>query len=161
MIKTNEIKLSEKSYLKILLVKYFKQKWWLFAWMTALSFLILYMDKVDTFSYFIVFFPLIFTLYIFFYFRRFVYAKENRIFLIGRYYEIDNDLMVGFVEDGTQSQIKLEHFIKMYKAKNFILLYLSQISMIYLPKDAFASQDEYDEVIKIIEHKIVSVGEKP
>ncbi len=32
MTRTNPIKLSEKSYLNILLLKYLKQKWWVFVW---------------------------------------------------------------------------------------------------------------------------------
>lgn len=160
MIRTTEIKLTEKSYFKMLLVKHFEERWGWFAWLSALSVFQLYRGDLTTLSYFFIFSPLLLAIYVFFYFRHFAYAKDNRIYLLSRYYEIDSELMIGFLEDGTQSQIKLDHFIKIYKTKDFILLYLSQISMIYLPKYAFRSSDEYDEAVRVIEESIKKTNEK-
>ncbi len=154
MIRTNAIQLSERTYFEMLFVKYLRQRVWWLVLMIALAVVRLYSHHWDAFSYVVVALPVIFVTYAFLYFRNFAYSRENKVITLSRYYEIDDDLLVGFMEDGTQSQIKLQHFVKTYQTKEYALAYLSRMSFVYLPKDAFQSPTEFDQAMSWIERKM-------
>lgn len=89
-----------------------------------------------------------------FFYWRFAYSKENKIALLSRSFKIEEDQIIGYTEDGTESQIKLKHVVKTYKTKDFVMFYLSQATFIYLPKYAFKTEGDYSEAIRHIESKI-------
>ncbi len=87
-------------------------------------------------------------------YRRYAYSKENKVFLLGRYYEIDSDMITGIMEDGTSQPLKTEHFIKIIKTSKYYLLYIAKSQFIYLPVDAFSNNTDIEwfenEIIKKI-----------
>lgn len=153
-ITTSSIQLTKKEYFKILTVKYFKKKWWIFAFTLLLSFFALSKDQKEALDFFIIIMGFTFPFYMMFFFWRFAYSKENKIALLGRSFKIEEDQIIGYTEDGTVSQIKLKHVVKTYKTNDFAMLYLSQATFIYLPKYAFTTEIDYKEVIHHIESKI-------
>lgn len=119
-----------------------------------LSFYAVSKDYKESLDYVVIIMGFGFPFYIILFFGRFTYSNENRISLLERYYKIEEDQIVGYLEDGTESRIKLNHVVKIYKTKDFVLVYLSQVTFLYLPKDAFKSEGDYIEAIRHIESKI-------
>lgn len=59
----------------------------------------------------------------------YAHAKDNRLYLLSRYYEIDTDRIVETMEDGTSSTIKTERFIKMMKPPDTICCMLPETNI--------------------------------
>ena len=154
MIKTNEIKLTKREYFKILARKYFKEKWWLVGAVLILAIIAVSKDYKDAFDYFIIVFGIGYPIYLLIFFRNFAYSKENKIVLLGRHYEFHDEQLIAQTEDGTRSEILYKNFTKILNMKEFAMLYLSKASFIYLPKNAFESEDDFNKVIKNIELSI-------
>ena len=153
-IKTKEIKLTKSSYFNLLAKKYFRQKWWVFALLGLIALSTLINDDRQTSDYFTIGVAFAYPAYILIYFRRFCYSKENKVFLLSRHYQFNDEDVEGYFEDGTKSQIRLAHVTKIYRAKNYALIYLSKITMLYMPEEAFDSEHTYHQLLAYIESKI-------
>ena len=153
-IKTNEIKLTQSSYFNLITKKYFWQKRWVFALLAFTAFFAIVKDDKQTYDYFTMGLVFAYPVYMLFYFYRFCYSKENKAILLGRHYQFNNEDVETYVEDGSQSQIKLSHVTKIYRGKDYAMIYLSKITMLYLPKEAFDSEHTYHQLLAFIEAKI-------
>ena len=70
------------------------------------------------------------------------HAKDNKLFYIGRSFEITEDKINGLIEDGTESAVKFEHVIKIKILMNYYLLYITKNQFLYIPKDSFQSETD-------------------
>jgi hypothetical protein len=142
MITTNKVQFTNKSYFKILLqINAKKYAWFLIlAWGLALT--NLFKDVLGDFDIFYIIFSIVFPIYFIFYYWRFANSKENKIFFLERYYTIDENKIVGFLSDGTESIIKSEHFIKFLEVKESFLIYISKNQFLYFPKNAFKTIED-------------------
>lgn len=109
MITTKKVKLTPKDLFSILILRYIKKRWWLFIWIWVLA-LILGLDGInDSFDVFFIVFAIIYPILLLIQFWRYVTSKDNKILLLERYYEIDNEKINGIIDKDTYSPIKLEH----------------------------------------------------
>lgn len=107
MITTHPIKLTSKKLFEISIITYLKRKWWLFVWIWGLA-IILLMDKnKDSLDIFLILFCILFPTLLIIQFWRYAYSKQNKLFLLERYYEIESDKITGIMEDGTSQPIKI------------------------------------------------------
>jgi hypothetical protein len=154
MVTTAKIKLTNYKFFEILISTYLKKKWWLMAWIWTLILILLLDRNKDSIELFLVLFLILFQIILVIQYRRYAYSNENKVFLLERYYEIDNDMINGKMEDGTSQPIKIEHFIKVIKTSKYYLLYLAKSQFIYLPVDAFSNHNDLEwfenEIIKKI-----------
>jgi hypothetical protein len=154
MIKTKKVKLTPKDLFLILILRYIKKRWWLFAWIWILA-IILASDGInDSFDMFFIVFAIIYPILLVIQFWRYVTSKDNRLLLLERYYEIDNEKINGIIDQDTYSPIKLDHFIKVDLIRKTYLLYIAKAQFIYIPIDSFESDSDREwfenEIIKKI-----------
>lgn len=144
MITTKNIKLNHKQYFKILLQLYLKRKWWQIVLLWAMSILFFVKDNPDKVDYAFIIFAIIYPISLPIQFWRHAKTKENKIFLLERYYEIDTEKIVGVLKDNSKSPIKLEHFIKVVIVNKTFVLYLSKNQFINIPFNAFQNSTDLD-----------------
>lgn len=150
MITTHPIKLTSKKLFEITITTYLKRKWWLFVWIWGLAIILLLDSNKDSFEIFLFLFCITFTFLLVVQFWRNAYSKQNKLFLLGRYYEIETDRITGIMEDETSQPIKIEHFIKVIKSSKYYLMYIAQAQFIYVPFDSFktpADKEWFDDEI--------------
>lgn len=142
MIRTKKVRLSSKEYFKIILSTYIRRRWYLIVlmWILALSFIM--RPERDLFVIFFIVFAILYPIIIIFQYWRFANSKDNKLFLIEREYEIDENRIVGSLGDGTESTTLLEHFIKVIDLKEVYLLYLSKNQFVYIPKNSFETGED-------------------
>ncbi len=154
MITTNNIKLTSKKIFEILMMTYLKRRWWLFAWIWGLAIIILLKDNKESLDVFLIIFTIVFPFVLVIQYWRFAYSNQNKLFLLGRYYEIENDIITGIMEDGTSQPIKTEHFIKVITSSKYYLMYIAKSQFIYVPFESFKNSSDKDwfenEIIKKI-----------
>jgi len=154
MIITGKIKLTSKKFFIILITTYIKKKWWLLAWIWALILILLLDNNKDSIELFLVLFLFLFQILLVVQYWRYAYSKENKVFLLERHYEIAPGIISASMEDGTLQPLKTEHFIKVFKTKEYYLLYIAKAQFIYLPVDSFSNSTDKqwfeDEIIKKI-----------
>jgi hypothetical protein len=154
MITTGPIKLTSKKLFEITLTTYLKRKWWLFAWIWVLAIILVLNNNKDSFDIFLIFFLVLFPIVLVIQFWRYAYSKQNKIFLLERYYEIETDTITGKMEDGTTQPIKIEHFIKVISSSKYYLLYIAKAQFIYVPFNSFKNITEKkwfeDEIVNKI-----------
>ena len=154
MITTKKVKLTPKELFSILILRYIKKRWWLFIWIWVLA-LILGLDGInDSFDIFFIVFAIVYPILLLIQFWRYVTSKDNKILLLERYYEIDNEKINGIIDQDTYSPIKLEHFIKVDLIRKTYLLYIAKNQFVYIPIDSFESDSDRqwfeNEIIKKI-----------
>ncbi len=142
MITTKRVKLTAKEYFIILLTRYIKSKWWLIAWIWSLAIIMWLMGDYGEFKYFFTGMALAYPILLVWQFWRYANSKDNKLFLIERYYEIEKGKINGVIDDDTSSPINMEHFIKVDFINNAYLLFLAKDQFIYIPIDAFQSEND-------------------
>ncbi|WP_207535708.1 YcxB family protein [Desertivirga arenae] len=156
IIQTSEISLSQKEYFQLLLKKYFTSRSNLYLLIAPALLLLQYTSKgfLDNVDRFVLFLVISYPVYLVIYFYRFSHSKENRAVLTRRTFSITSEELSAAMEDGGSSIIKMNNFVKIYKTKEYALLYLLKNSFIYLPKSAFGSEEEYKTVLSWVKAKI-------
>jgi len=139
MIKTQDIKLTANEFFRLILSIYLKKRWWLVAWIWILIIILLFSGHIGLVEITLLALILLFQVVIIAQYWFYAHAKDNRLYLLSRYYEIDTDRIVETMEDGTSSIIKNERFIKVMKTTSYYLLYVARNEYVYLPVGAFES----------------------
>jgi hypothetical protein len=134
MITTEKIQLTSTEFFKILLYTSFKKRWWLFILIWLIGLYSLCKENRDSFDIFFIFFAIFYPIALVIQYWRFANSKDNKLFLLERYYNIFEDKIVGILSDGTESPIKLEHFIKVIQMKRFFCFTLLRINLFIYPK---------------------------
>ena len=144
MITTDKIQLTSKDFFKIILTTSFRKKWWGFVFLGILAMVLVLQEERYSLKDFLILFtilsPIVFVIKHWIY----SYSKENRIFLFERYFEIYEDKIVEILNNGTNSLIKIEHFIKVIQTKKFYLLYIAKNQFINISKDSFKNEQDKD-----------------
>jgi len=142
MIKTQDIKLTANEFFRLILSIYLKKRWWLVAWIWILILTLLLSQHIGLIEILLLALILLFQLVIIVQYWFYAHAKENRIYLLSRFYEINADQVVELLEDGTSSTIRVERFNKVLKTNRYYLLYVARNEYIYIPFDAFGSSGD-------------------
>lgn len=112
------------------------------AWIWILIIILLFSGNIGFVEIILLALILLFQLVIIAQYWFYAHSKDNRIYLLSRYYEIDTDRIVETMEDGTSSIIKNERFIKVMKTTSYYLLYVARNEYVYLPVSSFESLDD-------------------
>ena len=78
------------------------------------------------------------------------FSPKNKIFLKERHFEIDNDFITAFLDDGTIEKLNLHNIISFYKWRNYFLLYISKGHFIYAPFRCFEKDSDIQELGTIV-----------
>ena len=144
MIKTQEIKITANEFFRLILSIYLKKRWWLVVWIWILIVILLFSGRIDLVEIILLALILLFQVIIVGQYWLYANSKDNRLYLLARYYEIDSDQVIELMEDGTTSTIRNERFIKVMKTKKYYLLYIARNEYIYLPFSAFKCSTDRD-----------------
>lgn len=154
MITTKKVKLTAKELFSIFMIRYLKKRWWLIAWIWILAIILGFDGIGDSFEVFLIVFAVIYPILLGVQFWRYVTSKDNRLLLLERFYEIDNEKINGIIDEDTYSPIKLEHFIKVDLIRKTYLLYIAKNQFIYIPINSFETDSDREwfenEIIKQI-----------
>ena len=154
MITTKKVKLTAKELFSIFMIRYLKKRWWLIAWIWILAIILGFNGIDDSFEVFLIVFAVIYPILLGIQFWRYVTSKDNKLLLLERFYEIDNEKINGIIDEDTYSPIKLEHFIKVDLIRKTYLLYIAKNQFIYIPIDSFETDSDREwfenEIIKHI-----------
>ena len=142
MIQTNPASLSKKQFFQILLVRYVKNRWWLIALMLIFFISIAskeHLERMDlAFLAMFAFYPILIVIQN----RQWVNSKENKIFLIERIYEIEEDRITGKTNENNFSTTEKSNIIKSDTILNTYLIYISKSQFFYFPFDSFQSDED-------------------
>jgi hypothetical protein len=139
MIRTQNIKITANEFFRLILSIYLKKRWWLVAWIWILIIILLFSRHIGFIEITLLALILLFQVIIIGQYWFYAHSKDNRIYLLARYYEIDIAQIVEMMEDGTTSTVRTERFIKVMKTNRYYLLYVARNEYIYLPLSAFES----------------------
>lgn len=139
MIKTQSIKITANEFFRLIISIYLKKRWWLLAWIWILIIILLLSGHIGFIEITLLALILLFQVIIIGQYWFYAHSKDNRLYLLARYYEIGSDQVVEMMEDGTTSTIRNERFIKVMKTTRYYLLYVARNEYIYLPVSAFES----------------------
>jgi hypothetical protein len=149
MITTKNIQLTPKKYFSIMINRYIRQRWWLYAFLWLIT-ILLSLIKVDMFTIFMLCFSVLYPLAIIFTYKRYAKSNDNKIAFIEKHYQIDETTLTSYLSDGTSGTIKLQNIIKTVKAKDCFLLFISKGQFYYFPYNSFNSEDDFQTFKKYI-----------
>ena len=66
---------------------------------------------------------------------------KNRIIFERKHYELDEDYLRGWLEDGTAEQVPLDRIVQVKQTTSSFYLYLAESLFIYLPHNAFPTKE--------------------
>jgi len=144
MIKTQNIKITANEFFRLIFSIYLKKRWWLVAWIWILIIILLFSGRIGFVEITLLALILLFQVIIVGQHWFYAHSKDNRLYLLARYYEIDRAQIIEVMEDGTTSTIRTERFIKVMKTPKYYLLYVARNEYIYLPVSAFESLDDQE-----------------
>jgi hypothetical protein len=145
MIQTETFSLTRRRYLQVLLRLYFRRRWWLWCFFT-LAFLI---GVIFVNWLFILAPPLTLGCVLLFYWRH-AYSKANRIFFRERRFELDNEFLSAYLDDGTTDRVNLRNIIRIDKQADCFLLHIARLLYIYVPFACFKSPADLYEFESIV-----------
>jgi hypothetical protein len=144
MIRTERFALTSQEYFKIIVTTYLKKRWWIISLLLLFGLLLSLRNEKDSFEYFLMFFAFFYPIIVLISFWRYSKSKDNKLFLVERFYEISEDSLTGILSDGSESIIKKDNFIKTVELTKYYLLYISKNQFIIFPKKAFINQQDKD-----------------
>jgi hypothetical protein len=142
MIKTKKFQLTEKEYFLFLIRLELKRRGWLFAFMLLFSIALLFTEKKNSLTIFIMVVGFIYPLLTIFKHWSFANSKENKIIFKERQHMIFPDKIVSRMGEISESTIPVENFIKVFKLKDLYLLYISKGQCFFLPKRVFETLED-------------------
>lgn len=151
MIKTKKFKLTNKEYLQIILRNYLGRR----KWVIILFIFFLLLGIVQG-NLFLILFPPIFTIILVTTYWQHAYSPKNKIFFKERYLEIDDDFLIGYLDDGTIDKINLDNIISFKKGKDCFLLYISKGQFLYTPFTCFEKDSDIQALEKIIKKHLTN-----
>jgi type VI protein secretion system component VasK len=109
--------------------------------------------------------PLIFFLYLVIRCWFHASSKKNELFYKERFFEIDDDYLVSFLEDGTINKIKINNIARVVKKSGSYRLFLTRKQFVYIPLNAFRTNGDinrFDSILKMRKREpIVNSIRKP
>ncbi|MGV1011859.1 MAG: YcxB family protein [Flavobacterium sp.] len=99
-------------------------------------------EQKGSYENFFIFFAIIYPISLVLRFWMYANSKDNKLFLLERYFDIYEDKLVGILNDGTDSTIKIDHFIRILELQNIYLLYVSKYQFIFITKDSFKTKED-------------------
>ena len=154
MITTDKIKLTSKDFFKIILNTYLRKIYWGLIFLSILVLILILQEEKYALKNFLIYFAILYPIIFVVKHRIYAYSKDNRLFLLEKHFEIYEDKIVEKLNDGSNSLIKIEHFIRVKQMKNFYLLFIAKDRFISISKSSFKSEQDKDWFEKEILSKI-------
>jgi YcxB-like protein len=144
MITTTAFAPTKTDLFKVLITRYFKKKWWLFALMiVGGSFSTFVSHRKDpSASIFILVMGIVLPLAICLTFLRYLSSKDNKALYLSRHYSMDFDNINVVLEDGSTSSVKIGNFNKWERIAESYLIYITKSQYYIIPMSSFKSSED-------------------
>jgi hypothetical protein len=157
MIWTRKVEMTGDEFFYLLLTIYFKKRWIMLIWIWLLIFVLLFSSRINLLQYMLVGILVLTQLILIIQYWVYAHSKDNRIYLLPRYFEITEEQIVEWMDDGTSSAIKVERFIRVMRTGKCYLLFVAKNEYVYLPFSSFESEADMEwfnsEIVKKIGNK--------
>lgn len=137
MIRTRKFELTSDEFFYLLLTIYFKRRWWMLVWVWLMIFLLLFSTRISAMEYMLIAVLCLAQVFLVAQYWLYAHSKDNRIYLLPRFFEISSEQVVEWMDDGTSSTIKTERIIRVMRTGKCYLLFIAKNEYIYLPFSAF------------------------
>lgn len=152
MIETKEYSIPKKEYTKIILSKRLKKSWWLYLLMLALGFYYLPKFGDDSFSTFFTLFSFSYPFLMFTYLYFWANSKDHQPIFSKTNLSFDNEFMY-LERNGNETKLNPNSIQKIISNTNYWMLYISKGQFIYIPKNIFYSNEDYNNFSSLIKSK--------
>jgi YcxB-like protein len=144
LIRTHEFRMTEQEYFKVTAYNFLRQRWWLMALLVGAAALHALRGGVSVMSVLTIGLVVLYPVYVAAYLWYYANSKQNRLFFEERFIEIDGEFVTGRLNDGSVAKTKWDHIVKVIRTSSSYLLYLSKSQFIYIPVDAFDTEDDLE-----------------
>lgn len=154
MFDTEWFALRPSTYFKILSIQRLRRMGWLYAILMIIA--IYYLPKAtgDSIKLLVALTGILYPIVVFIYLYIFSHQIKNQKFFLKRKLRIGNGKIIMEIDGQSPDEVILEHIRKIVERKTYWLLYISAEHFIYVPKNAFHTNEQLNEFVKIIEPKL-------
>ena len=142
MITTEKFNLTKSEYLSIITRVLIKKKWLLFILMWVFATYLVFDDDKSSLILLGIILFYTFPFIMFFEYWRYANSVQNKNFYGSRFYEIREDQLIAYLENGNISKIKFESFVKTFELKDYYFLYIAKNQSVFFPKKIFKNAEE-------------------
>ncbi len=107
------------------------------VWLWVMIFLLLFRTRISAMEYMLIAILCLAQVFLVAQYWLYAHSKDNRIYLLPRFFEISSEQVVEWMDDGTSSTIKTERIIRVMRTGKCYLLFIAKNEYIYLPFIAF------------------------
>jgi hypothetical protein len=154
MIRTRIIELTGDDFFYLLLAIYLKKRWLILSCIWILIFMLVLSARISSVEYLLISLLIVFQLALVVQYWLYAHSKDNRIYLLPRFFEIDSQQIVERMDDGTSSTIKTERFVRVMSTGKCYLLFVAKNEYVYLPFNAFENTSDREWFESEIVNKI-------
>ncbi len=154
MIKTRVIELTAGDFFYLLLIIYMKKHWLTLIWIWTLIFILVLNANISSVEYLLISILIVFQLVLVVQYWLYANSKDNRIYLMPRFFEIDSQQIVERMDDKTSSTIKTERFVRVMRTGKYYLLFVAKNEYLYIPFNAFETDSDREWFENEIVNKI-------
>lgn len=112
------------------------------VWVWAMIFLLLFSTRISAMEYMLITILCLTQVFLVAQYWLYAHSKDNRIYLLPRFFEIASEQIVEWMDDGTSSTIKTERIISVMRTGKCYLLFIAKNEYIYLPFSAFETDTD-------------------
>ncbi|MGZ5244879.1 MAG: YcxB family protein [Bacteroidia bacterium] len=156
-IKTKPFKMTKQAFFRLLFTDFLSKA--ILTYIVIIILILFFIVYPKEFIAYYLFIPLImaFLLPLFAAARYwlFVNSSSNKSLYITKQITVNNEKLISESESGNKSIIQLSNITKIKKHKHYTLLYLDASNFIYLPVNAFQSNDEYEFSLSHISKNLI------
>ena len=152
MIRTKEVNINSIEFFKLLLFLRLKSFWYSFLIAPAAA-LIVYITNWDTEGgviEFLLVFSVIYILYPIVYYYVYASSEKNLAALQSRVYEVKDNFLNILVGGEMVGEIQLDKTRKVVESQTFLVIYQLNGQFLFIPKTAFASENELAEFKQLL-----------
>ena len=152
MVKTKAYAISKQEYTKIVIQRRFEKSWWLYVLMIILGTFHLQKFGEDNFSSFFTIFafsyPFLTVAYLYFWTN----SKGHKPIFSETSLSFDDDYLY-FERNGNETKLDSSTIQKVISNTTYWMLYISKGQFIYIPKNIFYSNEDYNKFTVLIKEK--------
>jgi len=145
--------LSPNEYFRVLLRNYISRRWWLLLLdivvLALFALAAVYVpEQLQLIHYVGVAILIVFPAVYIFRFHRLAFGGGNEAAFQQRRTTLDNEGLTFVFDDGEQTRIPWDRVLHVLNTKDFLLIYITKRQFVYLPKQAFATNQDLGEFMK-------------
>lgn len=149
-IETQSFKLTPNTFFKIIAATRLRRSWWMYLGYFAFALFFLKDFYQSQLTSYMVIFGFAYPPAVFGYLFYWAHSSKNKAFFLERKLTFDEDKIISTDEDGAHNEIFWKNVFAVVDRTQYWLLYIAKGQFIYLPKDAFQSDKDRQEIAEFL-----------